>query len=111
MALDIMLDLERLRATQEGLDLSITEFTNAGAINNGLESDIAKPDGRGTLRGKAGDFESAWNDKRDKLAENLTNIQEQLTAIIDGWADWDTETASCLTPEASTQSVTSNRYS
>lgn len=93
---DIMLDLARLQETQTGLSAAITEFENAAKTNDGLEESIGRPDDRTALRDKASDFEGSWNDKRGKLQENLTNILEQLTSIVDGWTEWDCQTASDL---------------
>ncbi|MDY0908378.1 hypothetical protein [Microbacterium sp. CFBP9034] len=93
---DIMLNLERLRETKEGLTATVAEFENAAKTNDGLEGSIGRPDDRRELRDKASDFESAWNDKRGKLQENLANILEQLTGIIDGWDEWDRDTAGSL---------------
>lgn len=93
---DIMLDLERLRQAQAGVAAAVAEFKDASKINNGLESAIDRPDDRSALRDKVGDFESAWNGKRDKLTENLENIDKQLRSIIDGWSEWDTTTAADL---------------
>lgn len=105
---DIMLDLERLREAKAGIDAAIAEFKDASSINDGLEQDIDRPDDRSELRDKASDFESAWNGKRDKLRENLENIQEQLTGIIDGWAEWDTETAAEF--DSANQTTTQNAH-
>jgi len=91
---DIMLDLARLREAHTGIAASINEFKDASDINDKLEEAIARPDDRSELRGKASDFESAWDGKRDALQENLQNILDQLTAILDGWEKWDTGTAS-----------------
>lgn len=106
---DIMLDRERLREAKAGIDAAIAEFKNAASINDGLENDIDRPDDRGELRDKASDFESAWNGKRDKLRENLENIQEQLTAIIDGWDEWDTSTAAEMESSSSSTTHSMNR--
>ncbi|GHD47249.1 hypothetical protein GCM10008097_17950 [Mycetocola manganoxydans] len=93
---DIMLDRERLRTANEGLKAAITEFENAAKNNDDLENSIDRPDDRGSLRDKASDFESSWNDKREALLENLTKIQEHLQGIIDGWETMDTEAAASL---------------
>lgn len=93
---DIMLDLERLREARVGLRASIEAFDEAASSTDDIERAIGRPDDRGALRDKAHDFEGAWNDKRDALAENLQNIEEQLTSIIDGWAEWDAQTAADL---------------
>lgn len=104
---DIMLDFERLTTARAGLAASIAEFEDASSINNGLEDDIDKPDDRGELKDKAGDFESAWNGKRDKLKENLQTILDQLDSILDGWEEWDTGTANDLEAGGS-QTTTQN---
>ncbi|WP_168916493.1 flagellar protein FlgN [Microcella flavibacter] len=93
---DILLDLERLREARTGLRASIEAFSEAASFADGIERAIGRPDDRGALRDKAHDFEGAWNDKRDALAENLQNIEEQLTSIIDGWTEWDSQTAADL---------------
>jgi hypothetical protein len=94
---DIMLDLGRLRATGEGLRASIREFENATNTADGLEQAVGRPDDRTRLRDRAHAFEGDWNDRRAILIENLAKVQEQLEAIVDGWTDWDVDTASELT--------------
>lgn len=103
---DIMLDLERLRETKTGLATTVAEFKDAAKTNDDLEAAIGRPDERRELQDKAADFESAWNDKRGKLKENLENILEQLTGIIDGWDEWDRDTACDL--EGATATGTTN---
>lgn len=97
-----MLDLERLRTANEGLVNSISEFENAAKRNDELEKSIGRPDDRSALRDKASDFESAWNDKREALLENLTGIQEHLQAIVDNWHTVDTDAAAAMTADTTT---------
>lgn len=96
---DIMLDLERLRAADAGLRASIAEFEDAAKTADGLEQAIGRPDDRTRLRDTAHDFEGDWNDRRATLTENLTKIQEQLAAIIDGWTEWDLDTCAQLSSQ------------
>ncbi|MFL0565560.1 hypothetical protein [Microbacterium sp. 179-I 1D1 NHS] len=103
--MDIMLDLEQLTQARQGLSASISEFDAAANANDDLEGAIQRPDGRGDLLNQVIDFEVAWRDKRGKLTENLTNIKDQLTSIIDGWEEWDTSTASELEGSTTTQNV------
>ena len=91
--MDIMLDLEQLREARSGLAASVSEFEAASDTNDDLEAAVGRPDGRSALVDQVIDFEVAWRDKRGKLRENLTNIKDQLTSIIDGWDEWDTGTA------------------
>lgn len=102
---DIMLDLERLREARDGLTATVAEFKNASNTNDGLEASIGRPDDRRELRDKASEFESAWDGKRDKLRENLENILEQLTGIVDGWDEWDRDTACSLEGAEATGTV------
>lgn len=97
--MDIMLDLERLRTANEGLKASVKTFNSAAESTDGLEASIGTPDDRDSLRNKAHDFEGDWNDRRDALSESLGKIQEQLQAIIDGWTEFDVDTANSMTSE------------
>lgn len=107
--MDIMLDLAQLKDAKRGLEAAIGEFDQAANTNDDLEGAIKRPDGRGDLLNQVIDFEVAWRDKRGKLQENLTNIRDQLTSIIDGWSEWDTSTASELEGSTSTQQVSASR--
>ena len=109
--MDIMLDLEQLKAAQSGLVSSISEFEAASDTNDDLEGAVGRPDGRGDLLNQVIDFEVAWRDKRGKLKENLENIKKQLTSIIDGWEEWDTTTARDLEGSTTTTELTSTRAS
>lgn len=109
--MDIMLDLEQLKAAQSGLVSSISEFEAASDTNDDLEGAVGRPDGRGDLLNQVIDFEVAWRDKRGTLKENLENIKKQLTSIIDGWDEWDTTTARDLEGSTTTTELTSTRAS
>lgn len=93
---DIMLDLERLKAARTSLGNAMDDFKSASSFNNDLERAVANPDDRDELRNRVGDFESDWNDRREDLAEMLKEIHGGLDTIITEWSRWDTETASEL---------------
>ncbi len=103
--MDIMLDLEQLREARSGLAASVSEFEAASDTNDDLEAAVGRPDGRSALVDQVIDFEVAWRDKRGKLRENLTNIKDQLTSIIDGWDEWDTGTAAELEGSTTTENI------
>lgn len=107
--MDIMLDRQQLREAKAGLVAAIDEFDAAADTNDDLESAIGRPDDRGALLNQVIDFEVAWRDKRGKLQENLTNIKDQLTSILDGWDEWDVGTAHELEGSTSTENVTVRR--
>ncbi|MDF2510108.1 MAG: hypothetical protein K0Q52_3967 [Microbacterium sp.] len=100
--MDVMLDLERLRLTKTGLQASVEAFESAAQTNDALESAIGKPDDRSDLQQKVSDFEDDWKSNRGKLQKNLDEILKQLTGIIDGWDQWDTETANGFESPTST---------
>ena len=103
--MDIMLDLDRLRLTKTGLTSSVDAFESAAQTNDALESAVGKPDGRSELRQKVSDFEDDWKSNRGKLQKNLDEILKQLTGIIDGWEQWDSETANGFENPTSTADV------
>ncbi|UJP09177.1 hypothetical protein L2X99_12060 [Microbacterium sp. KUDC0406] len=103
--MDVMLDLERLRTAKSGLQASVDAFEAAAATNDTLESAIGRPDGRSGLRSKVSDFEDDWKSNRGKLQKNLDEILKQLTGIIDGWNQWDTDTANGMETPTSTADV------
>lgn len=103
--MDIMLDLERLRSTKQGLTASIEAFESAAATNDTLEVAVGRPDGRSELRSKVSDFESDWKSNRGKLQKNLDEILKQLNGIIDGWSQWDVDTANGMDTPSSTTAV------
>lgn len=103
--MDVMLDREQLQEAKEGLQAAVGEFKNAAETNDDLEAAVGRPDGRSPLLNQVIDFEVAWRGKRGTLEENLTNILDQLTSILDGWEEWDTTTASDLQGTASTQHI------
>ncbi|WP_065569758.1 hypothetical protein [Microbacterium oleivorans] len=70
-----------------------TEFESASQRRSDLSGDIGSPYGRGDLREKADDFETRWDDRRNKLNEGLTAVTEQAKAVLEGFGDFDTEMA------------------
>lgn len=93
---DIYLNTEELDEVVAGLDAAITEFDDATSVSKGIQDAIGRPDGRGSLRGRAADFENDWNNTRDDLKEKLDQIRTHLQDIIDGWRSWDAEAAAAM---------------
>lgn len=96
MADQIWLNMEDLDLVNEGLIAAITEFTDVAENNDDVEEAIGRPAWDGKLRSKVSDFESDWNDNREKLTEKLTKVQEHLQGILDGFRELDTELATSM---------------
>lgn len=90
---DIYLNTIELDEVVAGLDSAIAEFDSATSVSKNIQGAVARPDGRGSLRSRVGDFENDWNNTRDELKERLENIRLRLQDIIDGWRNWDAEAA------------------
>lgn len=93
-----------LRSVSKKLEDIITEFNEAGSLADALQDAIARPFFRSELRDKAGDFESRWDDKRGDLARDIGKVYEHVAGIVEGFAQWDEETAQSMEVDASGQS-------
>lgn len=72
------------------------EFDQASSRRSELDQAIGQPYDRGELQSLAGTFESGWDDRRNKLNEGLKKVSEHSKALLDGFGDFDTETAAEL---------------
>jgi len=89
----VKVSYDRLGELYTNLLAISTEFDEASNRRSDLQSDVDRPYGRGELRDLAGDFESQWDDRRNKLNEGLKKVSEHTKAILDGFGDFDTEAA------------------
>lgn len=90
---DVKIKIDTLSRIATQLDSIVNEFENATSQSEALEADIGNPYGRGDLRDKAQDFEERWDDKRDDLKESLKELHEHVKGVVDGFENWDSETA------------------
>ncbi|MER7558474.1 flagellar protein FlgN [Nocardioides sp. NPDC051685] len=90
---DVKIKIETLSRIATQLDSIVSEFENATSQSEELEADIGNPYGRGDLRDKAQDFEERWDDKRDELKDSLKELHEHVKGVVDGFENWDSETA------------------
>ncbi|MGM1017076.1 MAG: flagellar protein FlgN [Actinomycetota bacterium] len=89
----VKVSYDRLGALYTNLLAISSEFDEAASRRSDLQSDVDRPYGRSELRDLAGDFESQWDDRRNKLNEGLKKVSEHTKAILDGFGDFDTEAA------------------
>lgn len=90
---DVKIKIETLDRIASQLDAIVTEFENATGNSEELEAAIANPYDRSELREKAQDFEERWDDKRDELKESLDELSKHVKGILEGFENWDSETA------------------
>lgn len=93
---DINIPLEKLESLGKSLQNIVKEFNDARSRGNELEGHIGSPHGESALRSEVDRFENAWDDKRKKLSEELTQILDRVTKVGKGWRDFDIDTAKQL---------------
>ncbi len=96
---DILIKISELETVKRSLDSIVEEFENATDSSEDLEADIGDPFDRSDLRDKACDFEERWDDKRGDLKESLKKVSEHIKGVIDGFENWDSETALQFQPK------------
>ena len=57
------------------------------------------------LRDEIDRFESAWDDKRDTLKDDVKTVQESVEGVARAWADFDSEAATSLDSTTRTPQV------
>lgn len=90
-----------LERTGRQLGNIIGELGDAGGLADELRSAIGSPYGKGALADRVGDFESRWDDRRNDLIRDIEKIREHVVGVLDGFRDWDAETAAGMDIDAS----------
>lgn len=90
---DVSIKIAELDTVATSLSKIVEEFEQASSRADKLEDAIGDPFGRNELREAAEDFEDRWNNKRDELKDALQDIQEHVKGVVDGFQNWDSETA------------------
>ncbi|GAA2171286.1 hypothetical protein GCM10009846_04590 [Agrococcus versicolor] len=93
---DVLIHFSDLDALNEKLKEITSELENAGSRADQLEDAIGDPYGKNDLREAVEDFEDRWNNRREDLAKDITALQEHVQGVLDGFSDWDTETAASM---------------
>lgn len=91
--MDVLIKFEDLSVLNEALRSIVTEFDSAEDRADVLEGAIGDPYGRNDLREAVEEFEDRWDDKRDELRDGIKRVQEHVQGVLDGFTDWDVETA------------------
>ena len=87
----VQIPYEVLNELNGSLKQIMVEFQEAGARTSDLETAIGTPLGRSGLRDQADRFESAWNDKRETLRQDMEEVQKRVEEVGKAWVDWDEE--------------------
>ena len=88
------LSLDQLETLVGDLQTALDEFEDAVPVRKGLQEAVARPDGRGGLRSKVGDFEDCWNHTRGDLKDGIKKVRDHLQAVVDGFSELDVEMTS-----------------
>lgn len=93
---DLTLDLKLITQLKDDLDAVVKEFNDADDFSD----DVADATGHDGLHGHVRDFAHKWNDKRKKMTESVTALQQQVKAISDGFTQVDSGLAKALNEAA-----------
>ncbi len=85
------LKLDDLKDLVTDLQTALDEFEDAVKVREGLQDAVGRPDGRGGLRSKVGDFEDCWNHTRGDLKDGISKVRDHLQAVVDGFEGLDGE--------------------
>jgi len=69
------------------------EFDAASRRSRDLAEDVGRPYGDGALRSLSRDFESGWDDRRNKLNDGLKQVSQYAKDILEGFGDFDVQVA------------------
>ncbi|HEY8914130.1 hypothetical protein [Lacisediminihabitans sp.] len=89
---DLLLDLGLLQQLADDLAAISREFTNADKFSK----DVADATGHDDLRHHVEDFADKWNDKREKMVEEVDALQSMVKAVSDGFTKVDDGFAKAL---------------
>lgn len=101
MADVVWVNYSSLERTSGQLERILSELEDAASLSGDLLSAIGRPYGRGALRDRVDSFESGWDNRRGDLARDITKIREHVVGVLDGFRDWDDETAAQMDIDAS----------
>jgi hypothetical protein len=90
---DVDLDFDDLTAMTADLGAFVTEFEDIEDSTADVQDAVGRPQGRTTLRGRVGDFESGWDGNREVILDGLKNVHDHLKAIVDGFGETDVKLA------------------
>lgn len=93
---DVLVEFDDLSTLNDYLKQIVEEFDDAEDRADVLERAIGDPYGRNDLREAVEDFEDRWDDKRDELRDGIKKVQEHVQGVIEGFTDWDVETAASM---------------
>jgi hypothetical protein len=92
----VKISYDDLGALYTNLLATQIEFEEASKRSGDLSDDIGSPYGRDDLRDKTDDFEGQWDDRRNKLNEGLKAVSQQAKTVLEGFGDFDTQSAAEL---------------
>ena len=71
----------------------LIKFDDLSTLNDYLKTIVTEFD---SAEDRADVLEDRWDDKRDELRDGIKKVQEHVQGVIDGFTDWDVETAASM---------------
>jgi hypothetical protein len=90
----VLIKYTELKAVGDNLKKIIEELKEASNRADVLEDAIGDPYGKNKLREAAEEFEDGWDDRRGKLLEDIEKVEQHVAGVLEGFEEWDTDTAS-----------------
>ena len=94
----VLIKYAELKAVGDNLKKIIEELKEASNRADVLEDAIGDPYGKNNLREAAEEFEDGWDDRRGKLLEDIEKVEQHVAGVLEGFEEWDTDTASEMEP-------------
>lgn len=91
---DIAIPLDSMAELSSALGSIISEYESAGDKTAALEAAIGSPHQDRRLATAAGEFEAAWNDKRETQRRHLEEMKKRIDETKAAWEELDVELAS-----------------
>lgn len=93
MADDVYISYDELSAVDDALKAIVTELKEAEHRQDELKDALGRPFGKNELHDLAHDFEGKWDDRRNKLHDDIEKVQKHMDAVLKGFQKWDKDAA------------------
>lgn len=91
--MSVKVSYDEIGALYTNLLATRIEFDNASSRSSDVAGDIGQPYGNNALMAEANEFETQWDDRRNKLNEGLGSVVDRAKAVLEGFGDFDLESA------------------
>ena len=89
----VLIKYSELKAVGDNLKKIVQELKDASKRADVLEEAIGDPYGKNKLREAAEEFEDGWDDRRNKLLEDIEKVEQHVAGVLEGFEQWDKDTS------------------